>query len=350
MLGAGEKVSLFGRFRIAPRDLIVRRIHELGAETVKDLTRATTLFVVGSGAQNLLPDGRLGRRLAEARARDLPVIGEARLIALLDGQSQPEATVPLASIVNISDDLADALNAFDMIHLANGKVAFRDSDTLKNAARLEASGLPPAQILSALRRRRTAPRGRHQLKADDHGQPVLEWDDGVTNLAGQGMLPLGDSDTLDALFEAGLEAELAGDLDSAARVYETCALSDKRDPIAPYNLGNVRAAQGKPVEARMAYERALSRDPSFAEAHFNLAGLLEREGDIETAITHLKRATDIDPRYPEPVFNLAQLAMSQDRLDEAERYYRTFLQIAENSPLEAKAQKALHLIGLHKSA
>ncbi len=282
--------------------------------------------------------------------RSLPVIGEARLASMLDDRPLPEATLPIDKIATVSDVLADALNAFDMITLHGGQVAFRDSDTLKNAARLEANGLEPVQILSALRRRRTAPRGRHQLTADAHGEPVLEWDDGITNLAGQGMLPLGDSDSLEALFEAGLEAEIEGDLKAAARVYETCALSDKRDPIAPYNLGNVRAEQGNLGEARTAYERALARDPKFAEAHFNLAGLHEKEGRLGDAVTHLEQAANIDPRYPEPLFNLAQLAMSRNDYDAAEEYYRRFLRLEYKGPLVAKAQKALQLIGLHKSA
>lgn len=350
MLGAGEKVSLFGRFRIAPREDIARRIADLGGQTLKDLTRATTLLVVGSGAINLLPDGRLGRRLSEARDRGLPVLGETRLLALLDGRDLPAATLPASKVADVSAPLLDALNAFDLIHLDGGQVAFEDSDTLKNAARLEAEGMELAAILSALRRRRTAPRGRHRLSADAHGEPVLQWEDGVTTLTGQGMLPLDDGDTLDALFETGLEAEMAGDLEAAARVYETCALSDRRDPISPYNLGNVRAEQGRLAEARVAYERAIARDTRFAEAHFNLAGVLEREGRGADARDHLRTAARIDPRYPDPLFNLAQLAMAEDDLGEAEKHFRMYLRLAEDGPLSRKAEKALHLIGLHKSA
>ena len=350
MLGAGDKVSLFGRFRLVSRDVIAHRIADLGGQTVKDLTRATTLFVIGAGAHNLMSDGRLSRRLAQARARDLPVIGEARFLDMLEGASLPEATLPMARAAMISDELADVLNAFDLIHLTGGHVAFQDSDTLKNAARLEASGMDPAAILSALRRRRTSPRGRHQLGADAHGQPVLEWEDGVTSLSGQGKLAIDDSDTLDGLFEAGLEAELEGDLEAAARIFETCALSDKRDPISPYNLGNVRAAQGKPGEAKIAYERAIARDGSFAEAHFNLAGLLEAEGRTDDASNHLAKAVSIDAEYPDPYFNLAQLAMAREDLPQAALHFRRYLHLAENGQLAKKAKKALHVIEMLNSA
>lgn len=351
MLGAADKVSLFGRFRLRRREDIARRIWDLGGQTVKDLTRATTLFVVGSGAQNLLPDGRLGRRLSEAKDRGVPVIGEARLLALLDGKEATVASLPIERAAVISDDLADVLNAFDLIHLINGQVAFADSDTIKNAARLEARDMLPAEILNALRRRTSSPRGRYQLGADAHGQPVLEWEDGITSLSGQGKLLLDDSETLDGLFEQGLEAELEGDLETAARIYETCALSDKRDPIAPYNLGNVRTAQGKSAEARIAYERAIGRDKNFAEALFNLAGVLEAEGRGQEAFARLREAINVDPNYPDPMFNLAQLAMQQDDVTQAEAYFRRYLNlVGEDGTLAKKARKALHLIEINKSA
>ena len=351
MLGAADKVSLFGRFRLQRREDIARRIWEKGGQTVKDLTRATTLFVVGSGAQNLLPDGRLGRRLGEANTRGIPVVGEARLLGLLDGKSAPVASLPIARVAAISDDLANVLNAFDLITLENGHVAFADSDTIKNAERLEANNLSPVEILIALRRRTSAPRGRHQLGANAHGQPVLEWDDGVTSLSGQGMLPLDDSDTLDGLFEQGLEAELEGDLETAARIYETCALADKRDPISPYNLGNVRAAQGRLADARIAYERAIARDSNFAEALFNLAGIFESEGRTQEATERLREAINVDPDYPDPMFNLAQLALQTEDMKQAESYFRRYLDlVAGDGALAQKARKALHLIEITKSA
>ncbi|MEO9827206.1 MAG: tetratricopeptide repeat protein [Paracoccaceae bacterium] len=351
MLGAADKVSLFGRFRLQRRDDIARRIWDLGGQTVKDLTRATTLFVVGSGAQNLLPDGRLGRRLSEAKARGVPVIGEARLLSLLDGKEATVASLPIARVAVISDELTDVLNAFDLIHLQDDQVAFADSDTIKNAARLEARDMTPVEILTALRRRTSSPRGRHQLGADAHGQPVLEWEDGITNLSGQGMLRLDDSDTLDGLFEQGLEAELEGDLETAARIYETCALSDKRDPISPYNLGNVRAAQGRLADARIAFERAIARDENFAEAFFNLAGILETEGRSQEASERLRQAIKVDPNYPDPMFNLAQLAMQHEDITQAEDYFRRYLNlVGGEGELAKKARKALHLIDINKSA
>jgi hypothetical protein len=48
-----------------------------------------------------------------------------------------------------------------------------------------------------------------------------------------------------------------------------CMLSDKNDPIAPYNYANIRVAQGAHDQAVLAYQRALSRDAAFVEARYN---------------------------------------------------------------------------------
>ena len=349
-LGARETVTLFGRFRRVPRDEIVRRLRVEGASAVKDLTRATTLFVVGSGAVNLIPDGRLGRRLADARKRGIPVTGEARLLAQLDGQATPDASVPIEKTANISSELLDVLNAFDVVQVTNGKIPFQDVDALKNAARLEANGLDPLETLNALCRRRTSPRGRHQLTTDAQGDAVLQWDDGVTTLTGQGMLPLDEGEGLDALFEAAMESEMRGDLPAAARAYETCARTDKRDPIAPFNLGNVQTELGDLKAARLSYQSAIARDPRFSEAHFNLAGVLQDGGDPTAAADHLRQAIAIDPKYAEAHYNLAHLALKADATDEAEAHFRRFIDLVPEGKRAANATKALKIIALNRSA
>lgn len=335
---------------MVPRDEIVSRLHAEGASAIKDLTRATTLFVVGAGAVNLIPDGRLDRRLAEARARHVPIIGEARLRAQLEGEPAPQASVPIVKTASVSTELLDVLNAFDIVRVADGKIPFQDVDALKNAARLEANGLDPFETLNALRRRRSAPRGRHQLTTDAQGDAVLQWDDGFTTLSGQGMLPLEEGDGLDALFETAMEQEMLGDLAAAARAYETCARMDKRDPIAPFNLGNVQADLGDLKAARLSYQSAIARDPRFSEAHFNLAGVCDDAGEQQAAADHLRRAIAIDPSYAEAHYNLAQLALKGDATAEAEAHFRRFIELVPEGKRTANAAKALKILALNRSA
>jgi tetratricopeptide (TPR) repeat protein len=349
VLGAGAKVTLFGRFRSASRSGIERFLADRGIQAVRDLTRQTTLFVVGAGSSNMIANGRLGRRLTEARARDIAVVGEARLIAGLAGEAQQESTLALARVAPIEPDLADLLNAFDLIALTGGQVRFEDADTIRTASSLDASGMEPAAIVDSLLRRRQAPRGRHRLVTDASGRAVLKWDEGTTTLSGQFMLPLEDGDSLETLFEEALDAEAAGNLDAALRLYETCARADRKDPIAPFNLGNVQSTQGDLVAARLSYERAIARDPDFAEAHFNLAGVLEGLGDPAGAARHLRLALEKDTDFAEPLFNLAQLERAAGRFREAEDLLKLYLLRAGDTPLAEKAERALQLTRMDRA-
>ena len=316
---------------------------------MRDLTRQTTLFVVGAGSSNMIANGRLGRRLAEARAREIAVFGETRLLAGLAGETPQESTLALARVAPIDPVLADVLNAFDLIALKGAQVRFEDADTIRTASSLDASGMEPVAIIDSLLRRRQAPRGRHRLVTDSSGKAVLKWDEGTSTLSGQFILPLDDSDTLETLFEEALDAEAAGDLDAALRLYETCARADRKDSIAPFNLGNVQSAKGDPAAAKLSYERSIARDPDFAEAHFNLAGVLEALGDPAGAARHLRLALEKDPDFAEPLFNLAQLERAAGRFREAEDLFKVYLLRAGGTPLAEKAERALQLTRLDRA-
>ncbi|MEO9818984.1 MAG: hypothetical protein ABJF79_01385 [Paracoccaceae bacterium] len=99
------------------------------------------------------------------------------------------------------------------------------------------------------------------------------------------------------MFQAGLEAEIAGDLEAAVRALETCTLAGKRDLIADRNLDNVQHNLGQ-----LTYERAIEKDVSCTEAHFNLADVLVRMGRPDETVTHLRETTEIDAPYPDSSF------------------------------------------------
>lgn len=330
------------------RGEIARLLDAKDTRAQNDLTRQTTLLAVGSGSRNLIPGGQLTRRLTEARKVGLPVVGEARLLAQLRGETGAPASVPRVRAAQVSNELSDLLNAFDLIALEGDHVRFDDADMLRNAAKLESDGLELAEIIRALESRRAAPKGRHRLSTDAQGRPVLLWEDGVTTLSGQGVLPLDEGDSLDDLFEAGLVAEAEGDLEAAARAYSSCVQIDRRDPIAAFNLGNVQVALGDDTAARLSYLTAIARDPRFAEAHFNLAGVLERQGEVVDARRHLVQAIEADGKFADPVYNLAQLALAADDRATAEAEYRRFLTMAPDNPLAQNAKRALNYLSQSK--
>ena len=101
---------------------------------------------------------------------------------------------------------------------------------------------------------------------------------------------------------------------------------DRSDPVLPFNLGNVLDGQGRHGEARLAYQEALGRDPTFAEGWLNLGVLSQNAGRTEDALTCYGRAVAAQPDYADPVFALARLLTDEERYVEAlplwERYLR----------------------------
>lgn len=347
-IGKGDKVALFGRFRELPKKRLEGILAEQGAKPLRDLTRASTHLVVGEAALSAFD--ALSDRLEIAGKRGLPILGERRLLRLLSGNDNaPPAVVPVESAAGLSPDLLSLLGAFDLITLENAHVSFRDAAVLKNADSLERNGMAWPDILRALLDQRESPKGRHRIVAGPDGTAMLEWDDGVTTLSGQHVLPLEDGDALDDVFERALEAENTGDLALAARLFETCAQMNRKDALASFNLGNVRRTLGDLPGARLAFQQAIGRDRRFAEAHFNLADILEAEGDLAQAKSSLRQATKIDKTYADALFNLAQLELADENWLEAKVLFERTLASGAAGALEPKAEKGLRLISLARS-
>lgn len=261
-----------------------------------------------------------------------------------EGETAP--TVPLENVARLSDALLALLEAFDLVCHAEGQVAFQDATVLKVASGLEDEGQDHAAIVRALLDRRAAPRGRHHVGLGADGRAVLIWQDGVTEMDGQGMLALDEGDRVDDLFEQALDAEALGDLNAAQKLFETCAQMNRLDALASFNLGNIRRELGDYDGAVMAFRQAVARDPGLAEASYNLAGVLERQGDIPAAKSALQAAIAADSSFAEALFNLAQLELSAENWLEAKVLFERFLATGFSGPLVGKAEKALRLVSL----
>jgi len=342
----GRSVALYGRFSPGARERLAGQITRAGGLVARDLTRRSDVLVIGSLAGALIDRGVLGARLKTARERGVPVMGERAFAAELAGEEAPAATLPLATALAqsaLTQDDVDILAAFDLIVVADGATRFGDAGMLRTAGELLARGRSQADVVRILSQSRDqSPVGRHKIVLTPAGEPALRWDDGLTTLDGQGVLPLEDDHaSLDDLFEAAALAEADGALDDAARLYDMCARADRRDAIALYNHGNIRMAQGGHDDAALAYRRALTRDASLIEARYNLAQALEAAGKLDAASDELERVLEADPAYSDAVFNLAQLRMKSGGIAEAKALYERYLALNPPEDWAATARKAI---------
>ena len=339
-------VALYGRFSAGARDRLQREITERGGSVARDLTRRSDILAVGAQAQALIDSGALTTRLASARARGVPVLGEKALAAALKGDPPTPATLPLSAAVGSSGfALADVelLAAFDLVALENDRCAFADAGVIRTAAELLAKGRSRGDVVRILSRARdVAPLGLHRIVLTPAGEAALQWDEGLTTLEGQAFLPFDEEQAnLEDLFEAAALAEARDEPDEAARLYDLCARADRSDPIAPYNLGNIRLADGAFEAAALAYQQALARDPGFPEARYNLAQALEAVGKTAEAEAELRRVLATDPAHADALFNLAQIRLGGGALAEARDLFERYLSLGPPEDFARTARKAI---------
>src|SRR5262249_25124751 len=124
---------------------------------------------------------------------------------------------------------ADVLVAFDLIAVQEDNCRFADAAVIRTMAELVAQGRSRGAAVRILAKARDqAPSGRHRIVLTPAGGAALKWDDGLTTLEGQGLLPLDmEEGGVDELFEAAELAEARGDGDVAARLYDMCARFDR---------------------------------------------------------------------------------------------------------------------------
>ena len=341
MDNSGARIALYGRFLGPPKSEASRVIAQDGGQVERDLTRRTTLLVVGRGARNLIPSGSLQRKLRAAQQNKIPVIGESRFWSERSGRAEQPPTYPLSQISStFPDDLCEVLNAFDLIFLSEGACRFGDVAILRTSMELLDKEHELSSVVRVLlRAQEVAPQGRHRTVAS--GADVrLKWEDAETELDGQGLLPLTENPSLDDVFENAILVEAEGDLTAAARGFELCARMDKKDPLAPFNLGNVQATLGQAQNALQSYSRAIARDARFSEAYYNRSKIFEAAGDDELSESDLREALHNDSNYLDAMFNLAQLRLRLGDPKEAYSLFEGFLERCEDEEWIKIARRA----------
>ena len=93
----------------------------------------------------------------------------------------------------------------------------------------------------------------------------------------------------------GALEQKAGNLDAALRCLEKAACLAPQNGIYLNNLGNALAGLGKPEEAVQAYETALRFEPRYADAHWNLAETCEQLEKVDQAKRHWRAYLEEDP-------------------------------------------------------
>ena len=106
------------------------------------------------------------------------------------------------------------------------------------------------------------------------------------------------------------------------------------------NLGSLRQATGDFNGAKLAFEKAIAIDPTFAIGHFNLGMTLKRIGQLPAAIAQYKEAIQLQPDYAEAYQNLGVVLLKIGQVSPSIEAFQQAISLHEQrNPDEAKRLK-----------
>ncbi|MCX4611443.1 MULTISPECIES: tetratricopeptide repeat protein [Streptomyces] len=123
------------------------------------------------------------------------------------------------------------------------------------------------------------------------------------------------------LLQTALQQQQQQDSGGAALTYKRVLEMDPHNKLAWYGLGLIAQQNGKTLDARAAYDKALKIDPSFMSALFSEAMML-KSSDPDRTMELLKRAVVAEPEAATIRMQLGLLLAEKGRTDEAGNEFR----------------------------
>ncbi len=127
----------------------------------------------------------------------------------------------------------------------------------------------------------------------------------------------------DGWFDMGYDLEAVAPIE-AAMAYRKALELDPGHVEANLNLGRLAHEEGDIAAAEMSYRRAIAADPRCAVAHYNLGVALQDRGDHEGAIDAYRMAIRVEPDYAEAHYNLARIFEALNRAPEALHHFARY--------------------------
>jgi tetratricopeptide (TPR) repeat protein len=348
---SGQVVFVFGRLHGVTRRRLEQLIGARGGRLAsKPNTRVTLIAIGHSATGSVLPDGRILLPAGLPAAAELA--GESVLRRRLGLKPPPEeidrsmSAADLERLTGLSPRLLSCLVLFDVLEPVDGRYSYRDLVAAREAGKLLARGIELRRLIEASISlvRRGLSLSEARLTEGAAGELVRDLSGEMAEFSGQLTMRLDEkARTLDELVEAADRAQETGNFAEAENLYATAMRADSRDPVVPFNLGNIFQAQSRSAEAKIAWQIAVARDPAFAEAWYNLAMAAEDEAHADLAIAQYRRAVQARSDYTDAHFNLALLLTKLERYNEALAAWERFLELEPKSEQAGVARRALAL-------
>ena len=144
-----------------------------------------------------------------------------------------------------------------------------------------------------------------------------------------------------ALLKAAVELEDEGQLDAAANMYRAALAAGGSTPEVCFLLAELLYRLGDLSGSRERYYMAIELDEDYVEARANLGCVLAEQGERELAVAAFSGALAFHPEYADAHYHLARSLDDLNRHDEALSHWRTFLELAPETPWADEARERL---------
>lgn len=140
--------------------------------------------------------------------------------------------------------------------------------------------------------------------------------------------------------------EEGGQLAAAADMYRAALAAEGPDPQICFALAEILYRLGDAAAARERYYMTIELDQEYVEARANLGCVLSELGERELAVAAFQGALAFHEEYADVHFHLARTLDDLELAAEADHHWRTFLELAPESPWAAIARQRLADVSL----
>lgn len=312
-------------------------------ETGKPRPGSIAVYGLG-GTISRIRQGNLLAQWERLRYRGVQQVSEIsflRAVGLMRKSSSPSRLIAAADFVRLSglnDEIILTLAVAGALEPEEDEYPFSDLRFGREVSRLLSRGYPLAGIAEAAALAR-----RHEGAAIAAAGAEIEvrLNEAEIEVSGQTVLSFGEpGSTLAEVLDQAEEAEQAGDLATARRLYEIGVMARPRDAVVRYNLGCVLTGLSELDDAEVHFRIAVSLDPSFAEAAFNAAHIRNLKGDADGERRCLEQAIHADPDYIDALVGLTRWFIARDEFGEARQLLESIERIGTPVPHADFVRKA----------
>ena len=177
---------------------------------------------------------------------------------------------------------------------------------------------------------------------EDHAehQWPAEVADSVLSTIGQGRV-LDPATSPDQLCQMAAELEEEGHLEAAAELYRAALAAAGPSAEICFQVAELLYRLGDLAGARERYYMTIELDEDYVEARANLGCVLAELGQRELAVAAFQGALAYHGGYADAHYHLARTLDQMGRSSEAEEHWRTFLELAPDSPWAAETRHRL---------